>query len=110
MKPEISMYFDQFIYGLGFREGSKGLDYLREAITVYRPGMMITKEVYPAVARKYKTKPEYVERVCRHAITEARKIGSREAWDEIFGYQPFKPTVQQFCATVRRYWVGNDDE
>ena len=62
--------------GLGFREGISGTRYLRDAVNFIleqppedRPAL--TKEVYPAVAKKYGKNVCAIERGIRHTIARS---------------------------------------
>ena len=59
---------DKVLTGCGLRENLLGTEYTRMAVRMYRPGMGITKELYPAIAAAAKTTPTRVERAMRHAI------------------------------------------
>ena len=67
----------------------KGYQYLRESImmAVNDPEVInaVTKELYPAVARRYATTPSRVERAIRHAIDVAWRTGEMEQQHQIFG-------------------------
>lgn len=64
---------DEILLELGYPEHLSGTNALREAVRIYRPGMEITRELYPAVAVAINSTPTRVERAIRHA-TEC-------AWD-----------------------------
>ena len=64
----------------------------------------ITKQLYPEIARKYKTTSSRVERAIRHAIEVAWSRGKIEATENIFGYtvnaDKGKPTNSEFIAMI----------
>ena len=64
----------------------------------------ITKQLYPTIAKKYKTTSSRVERAIRHSIEVAWSRGKPETMDEIFGYTvdtgKGKPTNSEFIAMV----------
>ena len=64
----------------------------------------ITKQLYPTIAKKYKTTSSRVERAIRHSIEVAWRRGKAETMDEIFGYTvdtgKGKPTNSEFIAMV----------
>lgn len=64
---------------LGHNEMHKGTEYIRAALDMYQPGMGITKELYPGIARAYGTTPSRVERAIRHSIGSAWSRSSGEA-------------------------------
>lgn len=85
-----------------------GYDYLGEAIEMVledrRNLRLITKAVYPQIAKKYDTAPSRVERAIRHAITRAFDSPLPGTVYEIFGNtidpRTGKPTNSQFIAAV----------
>lgn len=96
------------IHEIGIPAHIKGYLYLRDAImmVIERVELLggITKELYPAVAEKYKTTPSRVERAIRHAIEVAWNRGNIEVINEIFGHtvnqEKGKPTNSEFIAMV----------
>ena len=64
----------------------------------------ITKQLYPDIARKYKTTPSRVERAIRHAIEVAWGRGQQDTVENIFGYTVSaakgKPTNSEFIAMI----------
>lgn len=97
---------------LGFRESIKGTEMLRVAVQEWEPGMGITKELYPIVARKCGSTPARVERAMRHAIETAFDRGSVDTIMGIFRYSlsPNKgaPTVSEFVARMARVCSNED--
>ena len=91
---------------LGFRESIIGTEMLRVAIKEWEPGMSLTKELYPIVARKCASTPSRVERAMRHAIATAFDRGSIDTIVGLFGYSlsPDKgaPTNSEFIARMAR--------
>lgn len=65
----------------------RGYRYLTVAIaeTVYDPDrvLSITKDLYPELARKFRTAPACIERNMRHAIGKAWENGGKEALEEL---------------------------
>lgn len=86
----------------------KGYQYIRTAIMMVVEDMdmlnYITKQLYPTIAKKYKTTSSRVERAIRHSIEVAWSRGKQETMDEIFGYTvdtgKGKPTNSEFIAMV----------
>ena len=64
----------------------------------------ITKQLYPAIAKKYDTTPSRVERAIRHAIEVAWSRGKMDTIDRLFGYTinngKGKPTNSEFVALI----------
>lgn len=91
---------------LGHPENLQGTEYLRMVAALYEPGMSITKELYPAIARAAHTMPSRVERNMRHSICRAWERGSWEAQQRYFGssVDPRRgaPTVGEYVARIVR--------
>lgn len=98
----------EFIHELGVPAHIKGYQYIRSAIMMVVEDMellnYITKQLYPTIAKKYKTTSSRVERAIRHSIEVAWSRGKPETMDEIFGYTvdtgKGKPTNSEFIAMV----------
>lgn len=96
------------IHEIGIPAHIKGYLYLREAIlmVIHRVDLLswVTKELYPAIAVKYKTTPSRVERAIRHAIEVAWARGNVDVINSIFGHtvnrERGKPTNSEFIAMV----------
>ena len=96
------------LHELGVPSHIKGYQYIREGITLLydKPEMIggITKELYPDIARKYKTTVSRVERAIRHAIEVSWNRGDWDLMEEVFGHSvdidKAKPTNSEFIATV----------
>lgn len=95
---------DHHMLMLGFRENLSGTEMLRIAVKEWEPGMGITKELYPMIARKVGSTPTRVERCMRKAIESAFERGSVGTITSLFGYtlKPEKcaPTVSEFVARM----------
>ena len=93
---------------MGIPAHIKGYQYLREAIklVIEKPEMIggITKELYPAIARRFGTTSSKVERAIRHAIEVAWSRGRVDTLNKAFGCdvaQPDdKPTNGEFIALI----------
>ncbi len=70
---------DMVMRQLGHRESLLGTGYIRTALDLYEPGMAITKELYPGIARAHGTSPARVERAIRNSIETAWGRSSGEA-------------------------------
>lgn len=97
---------DQNMRELGHPDHLSGTEYLRTAVGIYHPGIGMTKELYPAIARAHDTTPSRVERAMRHSIQNAWSRGNMESQLRMFGYtiNPTTgvPTVGEWCATMAR--------
>ncbi len=93
---------------MGIPAHIKGYQYLREAIklVIEKPEMIggITKELYPAIARRFGTTSSKVERAIRHAIEVAWSRGRVDTLNKAFGCQiaqpDEKPTNGEFIALI----------
>ncbi|MBR1584881.1 MAG: sporulation transcription factor Spo0A [Clostridia bacterium] len=93
---------------MGIPAHIKGYQYLREAIrlVIEKPDMIggITKELYPAIARRFNTSSSKVERAIRHAIEVAWSRGRVETLNKAFGcrvaHPDEKPTNGEFIALI----------
>lgn len=96
------------IHEIGVPAHIKGYQYLREAImmSVEDAEMLsaVTKILYPAIAKKYRTTSSRVERAIRHAIEVAWNRGNMDTLDAMFGYTinvgKGKPTNSEFIALI----------
>ena len=96
------------IHEIGVPADIKGYQYLREAIMMVVNDIdiinQITKQLYPDIARKFKTTPSRVERAIRHAIEVAWGRGQTDVVESIFGYTVSaakgKPTNSEFIAMI----------
>ena len=96
------------MHKVGIPANISGHQYLRDAIlmVVEDRGLItgITKELYPNVAKKYKTTGAKVERSIRHAIEVCWLRGRIDVLESTFGYainpERGKPTNSEFIAMV----------
>lgn len=99
------------LHEIGVPAHIKGYRYIRSAIlySLKNPIAleMITKRLYPEVAKMHQTTPSRVERAIRHAIEVAWSRGNLETVRDIFGYtidtSKGKPTNSEFIAMVVDY-------
>ena len=107
-KTGIETMVTGIIHEIGVPAHIKGYQYLREAIrlVIENPGMIggITKELYPAIARRFGTTSSKVERAIRHAIEVAWDRGDLDTLQRFFGYTVSntkgKPTNSEFIALI----------
>lgn len=98
----------EYIHELGVPAHIKGYHYLRTAIMMVVKDMellnYITKELYPEIAKAYKTTSSRVERAIRHSIEVAWTRGKPQTMNDVFGYTintgKGKPTNSEFIAMV----------
>lgn len=98
----------EVIHQVGVPAHIKGYQYLREAIMMAVNDMeavgAITKILYPAIAKQFKTTSSRVERAIRHAIEVAWDRGDIETLQGYFGYTVSgikgKPTNSEFISMI----------
>lgn len=87
---DIEVEVTNLMHDIGIPPHMAGYQYLREAIvlTVKNSKMYssITKKLYPAVAEKFNTTAQKVERAIRNAIESAWSRGNLDTIDSLFGY------------------------
>ena len=96
------------IHEMGVPAHIKGYHYLRDGIIMVVDNVevinQVTKQLYPDLAKKYKTTPSRVERAIRHAIEVAWGRGKLDSVNNIFGYtissNKGKPTNSEFIAMI----------
>ena len=107
-RQKLEWQVTHIIRELGIPAHIKGYHYVRESIIMAVRDMSIlnyiTKMLYPAIAKKYKTTSSSVERAIRHAIEVAFSRGQAEYLEEVFGYMvkggKRKPTNSEFIALI----------
>jgi len=97
---------DQLMLHMGFQENLIGTHMMREAIKMWRPGIMFSKELYPALATMFNSTTARVERAMRTALADAWGRGNTTTKGEVFGLSvyatPEQPTVSQFVGRLHR--------
>ena len=96
------------LHEIGVPAHIRGYHYMREAIVLAVNDIevlnYITKELYPAIAKKCSTTPSRVERAIRHAIEVAWDRGDVDVLNSYFGYTIHnsrgKPTNSEFIALI----------
>ena len=77
------------LLAMGVPAGIKGFTYITDAIQIFDErgvGISVTKELYPAVAKKNDTTPSRVERTIRHAFERVRSyVGDPEVVNHYIG-------------------------
>ena len=102
------MQVTDILHQIGVPAHIKGYHYLRDSIlmSVENPDIInaVTKQLYPAVAKKYDTTSSRVERAIRHAIEVAWDRGDVDVLNSYFGYTIHtsrgKPTNSEFIAMI----------
>ena len=85
-RPDPRTAASNLMLNLGFRTKLKGYGYLRDAIPmmVNNPGLSLTKELYPAVAKLWKAEAVQVERAIRGAVKSAWLQRDERVWKMYF--------------------------
>lgn len=107
-ESSLDVIVSDIMHQIGVPAHIKGYQYLRYAIilTVNDYTMMnsVTKELYPTVAKMFKTTSSRVERAIRHAIEVAWDRGDVDVLSSYFGYtiqnSRGKPTNSEFIAMI----------
>lgn len=77
------------LLAMGVPAGLKGFTYIADAIQIFDErgtNISITKELYPAIAKKNNTTPSRVERAIRHAFERVRSYrGNPDVIDHYIG-------------------------
>lgn len=108
LSGDLEMDVTNILLEIGIPAHIKGYQYIREGIIMafYDRNMLhyITKFLYPAIAKKYKTTSSSVERTIRHAIEVAWRRGNLDTLEEFFGNTicagKGKPTNSEFMALL----------
>jgi len=106
--PRLEEQVSRMMSELGVPAHYKGYLYLREAILQVseRPELLsrVTKGLYPAVARRFGSTPDKVERAIRHAIEATWTRGNLPRLNALFPYsvdtRTGKPTNSSFIARM----------
>lgn len=107
-EADLEVEITNIIHEIGVPAHIKGYQYIRYAISMVVEDVdllsAVTKELYPAIAKKYNTTPSRVERAIRHAIEVAWNRGKIDTIDKLFGYTVHtdkgKPTNSEFIAII----------
>lgn len=106
-KEEISTEkkVSKLLYDLALAPSYKGYKYLKDAITMLCDNELdyesITKDLYPAVAKKFDTTSQNVEKNIRFAIRKIYEFNTPENLEELLGRSPAmssKPSNVKFIA------------
>lgn len=105
---EIERIVTDIIHDIGVPAHIKGYHFIRSGIIMAINDMEvinhITKQLYPDLAKMYKTTPSRVERAIRHSIEVAWNRGYNETAQKLFGYSissdKGKPTNSEFIALI----------
>ena len=107
-KPDTETEVTKVMHEIGVPAHIKGYAYVRSAIMMVIENAdlinAVTKQLYPAVAKKYRTTNSRVERAIRHGIEVAFDRGDPDVLASYFGYtihsEKGKPTNSEFIAMI----------
>lgn len=105
-RPDNRTIVSNALRNLGIPTKLRGYTYLREAILIAidRSGLMVTKEIYPAVGHLCDASPDQVERSIRSAVAAAFQRRDEQTWRRFFQVEPdgelLRPSNGAFIATL----------
>ena len=105
---KLEQYITGIMLDIGVPAHLKGYDYLRDAIMISGEDMetvsSVTKLLYPAVAKHFKTTDQKVERAIRNAIEVSWERGNENTFEDLFGYSfttgKNRPTNSEYIARI----------
>ncbi len=105
---ELENYITEAMLDIGVPAHLKGYHYLREAIMLSVKDMelvsSVTKLLYPAIAKHFKTTDQKVERAIRNAIEVSWTRGNTDTFEELFGYSveqgKNRPTNSEYISRI----------
>lgn len=105
---ELEKYITEIMLDVGVPAHLKGYHYLRDAILLTGRNMevvtSVTKQLYPAIARRFKTTDQKVERAIRNAIEVSWNRGNAGTFEKMFGYSASsgrtRPTNSEYIARI----------
>lgn len=106
----LEMAITEILHFIGIPAHIRGHRYMREAIlmAVNDPNAagLVTKYIYPDIAKKYGTSSSKVERAMRHALEVAWERGWGSSLKElIFPAKDIKPKNSEFIASLAK-WIN----
>lgn len=105
---ELERYITDIMLDIGVPAHLKGYHYIREAILLSGRDMevvsSVTKLLYPAIAKRFKTTDQKVERAIRNAIEVSWNRGNVKTFEKVFGYSVLtgraRPTNSEYIARI----------
>lgn len=105
---ELEKYIAEVMLDMGVPAHLKGYHYLREAILLSVRDMdlvsSVTKLLYPAIAKWFKTTNQKVERAIRNAIEVSWTRGNTDTFEKLFGYSVLqgksRPTNSEYISRI----------
>lgn len=101
-KQDPQSLVSELLLSLNIATRHKGFAYLREAVVLMTqdPRQSITKELYPAVAKRCGCEKEHVERSIRSALEAAWKRRDPQVWQLYFPDALHRPTNAEFISRL----------
>lgn len=113
-KPDMQTIVSNVLLSLSFPAKLRGYTYLREALprAIGKPGQMITKEIYPEVARICGVSQNQVERGIRSAIESAFARRDDRVWSQYFNMEGMtkRPSNGDFLLTLAAKLAGEEQQ
>lgn len=105
---ELERYITEIMLDIGVPAHLKGYYYLRDAIMMTGRDVevvtSVTKQMYPVIARHFKTTDQKVERAIRNAIEVSWARGNTQTFAKLFGYSlqdgKTRPTNSEYIARI----------
>ena len=96
---------DNVLLELGHDDFNRGTAYIREGVKLFDAGKrMLTKELYPAIAKAHNSSGSRVERLIRHSVEKAWSRNSFDTQLRYFGHSVDpnngKPTNGEYIARL----------
>lgn len=107
--PDLRSTVAGMLTALGITSRRKGFSYLVEAIYLYlqNPSQAITAQLYPTVAKRFRTTTVAVERDIRTAIQTAWQCRNEKMWNIYFPFRRYgfhyRPTNSAFIAVCAQF-------
>lgn len=97
----------RLIRRLGITAKYRGYYFVADAVDIARKSenmpLMITKDIYPSIASKYKATPKSVEHSIR-TVVDVCWSNRKEVLEEVAGYPlDYKPTNSEFVDIIAYY-------
>lgn len=105
---DLEKYITDIMLDIGVPAHLKGYFYLRDAILLSGKDMAVvgsvTKLLYPAIAKRFHTTDQKVERAIRNVIEVSWARGNACTFQQVFGYSPLegrtRPTNSEYIARI----------
>ena len=104
----VEVEVSSLLHDLGIPSHVRGYRYIRDGVMLlYESTSMVnlvTKDIYPIIAKKYDTTTTRVERAIRHAIEISWMRGDIKLMEDLFGnsidFDRSRPTNAEFLTTI----------